>query len=155
MKESVRQYLSKVKSLEWKLRECKERIPSTYEGAKLLLEYGLSLASNESGSGMGPTVSVANKSSDSGVSQEELKLYCHIFKQYLQRLDTYVILGSNKEPAENKNETYLPSLYLSFRSTPLVYSCISLALEGHWDDVAYIFNRHPGLLSRLRQLTHL
>lgn len=169
--------MNKVKSFEWKLRECKERIPGTYEGAKKLLEFGLELTSRA----LADLDSPGKKKNDSPensvngvVSHEELKLYRQIFVHYSKRLETFVRLsareisreiltgseassddekGKDKEKkggeGKRKNslalarDRFSAAHYLAFRSTPLVYTCVSFVLERRWEDLEFLFKEHP------------
>ncbi len=47
-KHSIQDFLSKIKDLNWVLRECKERVPATLAGAKALLLYGLKITTPKS-----------------------------------------------------------------------------------------------------------
>lgn len=112
-----------MKSVGWRLRECKERVPSTAEGAALLLEYGVQISSS------------TQESSDT-MTPLELKLYRYILSEYKERLGIYNHLVKGKYSAEE---------FLSFRSKPLVNICVTLAIAGQWEDIAYLFTQKPSM----------
>eukprot|EP01127_Copromyxa_protea_P024513 TRINITY_DN9706_c0_g1_i1.p1 TRINITY_DN9706_c0_g1~~TRINITY_DN9706_c0_g1_i1.p1 ORF type:complete len:788 (-),score=154.53 TRINITY_DN9706_c0_g1_i1:34-2187(-) len=145
---TIKEYLSKVKPLSWILRECKERIPDTPKAALELLEFGISLCPLSAfHSVFSPSQSESSFVSSSfhlgstepasvcaSVTLVELFLYRTILEKYKERLETYLELVKG---------AYIPEEYLMFRSKKIINTCISLAFEQKWDDISFLFKKHP------------
>jgi len=97
-----------VKDLWWRLRECKERVPSSAEGALALFDYGLE-------------ITLPSASGAVTLEEKEIALHRLLFLLFKERLAIYCSLVGDR---------YQGDEFLEFRSRNLSNVCVTLIENG-------------------------
>lgn len=129
------EHLDNIKDRDWVLRQCKERIPYTVQGARLLLEFGIKETIKQLG---GDPDDNDFKLEYADVSKDMVPyfLYFLLFQRYLERLDLMDTLGL----------AYSCHDYLNFRSEDLRRYALNFAYDGKIGNILTLVHMYPDLM---------